>query len=246
MEILRLEDVYFSYGAQIVLENISLTVQKGDFLALVGPNGSGKTTLTRLILGLLKPLQGKVFLFGTEAGRFREWYRVGYVPQKPGLNNNFPATVAEVTAAGRFGRVGLGRRLQRADRLAVKEALEAVGLLPLYHRPVTELSGGQQQRVFIARALAGQPEFLILDEPQVGLDDRALHEFYQLLQYLNQQKGITLLMVSHDVGVVSHWVSRVACLNRKLICHGTPEEILTPDNLYDLYGTGVYTVTHPH
>ncbi|HHW40459.1 MAG TPA: metal ABC transporter ATP-binding protein [Syntrophomonadaceae bacterium] len=246
MEVLRLEDVFFSYGKQVVLEGVSLTVREGDFLALIGPNGSGKTTLVKIVLGLLKPMKGKVFLFGTETGRFSEWYRVGYVPQRPALDTTFPSTVAEVVAAGRFGRVGLGRRLKRGDWQAIEEAMEVVGLLPLYDRPVTELSGGQQQRAFIARALAGQPDLLILDEPQVGLDDRALHEFYRLLRYLNCERGITLLMVSHDVGVVGRWVSRVACLNRTLICHGTPQEVLNPINLSRLYGTEVRAVAHSH
>lgn len=244
MEVLRLEHVFFSYGKQPVLEDVSLSLRQGDFLALIGPNGSGKTTLVKIAIGLLKPSKGRVFLFGNEIGKFSEWYRLGYVPQRPALDITFPSTVVEVVAAGRFGRVGLGRRLKRDDRLAIEEAMEVVGLLPLYNRPLSELSGGQQQRAFIARALAGRPDLLILDEPQVGLDDHALNDFYRLLKYLNEEKGITLMMVSHDVGVVGRWVKGVACLNRKLICHGTPKEILKPGNLSRLYGTDVRTVAH--
>ncbi len=244
--VLELRNVCFAYHTQAVLEDVSLAMRTGDFLALIGPNGSGKTTLVKLLLGLLKPLRGKVFLFGTEIGKFRDWHRVGYVPQKPGLENNFPATVAEVVAAGRFGRVGPGRRLRRADWQAVEAALEVVELSHLRHRPVVQLSGGQQQRVFIARALAGEPELLILDEPQVGLDEYAQDNFYRLLKYLNREQKMTLLMVSHDTGVVGRWVNRVACLNRTLICHGTPGEILLPDNLTRLYGTGVRAVAHRH
>nr|WP_287195681.1 metal ABC transporter ATP-binding protein [Syntrophothermus sp.] len=244
--VLELQDVSFAYGAQMVLEDVSLAVRRGDFLALVGPNGSGKTTLVKLILGLLKPLKGSVLLFGTEIGRFREWCRVGYVPQRPGFDPGFPATVEEVVAAGRFGRAGLARKLRREDWRAVEEALDLVELSHLRRRPVTRLSGGQQQRVFIARALAGEPELLVLDEPQVGLDGRALDNFYRLLGYLNQGKGMTLLLVTHDTGVVGRWVNRVACLNRTLVCHGAPGEILTPGVLSSLYGMGVRPVAHHH
>lgn len=242
MEVLRLEHVFFSYGKEPVLEDISLSLKEGDFLALIGPNGSGKTTLVRIVLGLLKPARGKVFLFGAESGEFSAWYRIGYVPQRPALDVAFPATVVEAVAAGRFGRVGLGRRLKREDWQAVEEAMAMVGLLPLYDRPLSELSGGQQQRVFIARALAGQPELLVLDEPQVGLDDYALNDFYRLLKCLNEEKGITVMMVSHDVGAVGRWVKSVACLNRRLIYHGSAKDSLMPAHLLALYGAEVRAV----
>ncbi len=150
----------------------------------------------------------------------------------------FPSTVAEAVAAGRFGRVGIGRRLGRDDWQAVEEAIAMVGLLPFCDHPLSELSGGQLQRVFIARALAGQPELLVLDEPQVGLDDCALNDFYRLLRYLNEEKGITVMMVSHDVGVVGRWAKSVACLNRRLIYYGSAQEPLKPVHLLALYGAG--------
>jgi zinc transport system ATP-binding protein len=246
MKVLELQDLLFSYGSQVVLEHVTLTLENGDFLALIGPNGSGKTTLIKMVLGLLKPLSGRIYLFGTESGSFWERWRLGYVPQKPVFDTNFPATVAEVVSAGCYGRLGLGQRMGRREWQDVDNSLDLVGLLSLRRRPLTELSGGQQQRVFIARALAGQPEILILDEPQVGLDDRALNDFYELLKYLNEERGITLLMVSHDVGVVGRWVKQVACLNKTLISHGAPEEMLTSKNLTRVYGTDVRAVAHHH
>jgi len=148
--------------------------------------------------------------------------------------------------AGRFGRLGLGARPGKHDQLIVEEALEAVGMMVYRKHLLSSLSGGQQQRVFIARALAGQPELLILDEPVVGLDSRALESFYRLLDVFNRQKGITLIIVSHDTGVVARWVNKVACINHTLLYHGHPEQVLSADNLSMLYGAPVHLVAHEH
>lgn len=243
---IELCDMYFAYSDKVILKNINLSVERGEFLALIGPNGSGKSTLVKLVLGLLQPTQGQVLLFGTGVNGFREWHRLGYVPQRASLGSRFPATVREVAATGRFGRVGLGHRLRQDDWKSVEEALEMVGLLSQQHQPIIELSGGQQQRVFIARALAGNPDILILDEPQVGLDDRYVYDFYRLLQQLNKEQKITILMVSHDVGVIGSWADRIACLNRRLICQGSPQEVLTPHNLNYIYGNDHSVVASLH
>jgi zinc transport system ATP-binding protein len=245
--VVEIRQVSFSYGGNLVLEEVSLSVEKGDFLALVGPNGAGKTTLLKLVLGLLDPLCGQIELFGAPIGQFKQWYRLGYIPQKAtNFDRRFPATVEEVVMAGRFGRLGLGARPGKHDQLIVEEALEAVGMMVYRKHLLSSLSGGQQQRVFIARALAGQPELLILDEPVVGLDSRALESFYRLLDVFNRQKGITLIIVSHDTGVVARWVNKVACINHTLLYHGHPEQVLSADNLSMLYGAPVHLVTHEH
>ncbi len=240
MKVIELRNLYFSYNDRVILEDINLTVKKREYLALIGPNGSGKTTLVKLILGLLPPVCGEVLVFGTSLQQFKDWYRLGYVPQRAVLNNGFPVTVREVAAAGRFGRVGLCRNLKREDWEAVEEALDMVGLLSLQHKPLLELSGGQQQRVFIARALAGQPDILILDEPQVGLDDRYLHDFYCLLKHLKEERGITIFIVSHDIAEIGSWADRIICLNKKVLYQGTPREVLTPSKLNDVYGMKLY------
>jgi len=244
MNVIEVRNLYFSYHDRVILEDINLAVEKGEYLALIGPNGSGKTTLVKLILGLMPPVCGEVLVFGTPLQKFKDWYRLGYVPQRAVLNNGFPVTVREAAAAGRFSRVGLCRNLKREDWEAVEEALDMVGLLSLQHKPLLELSGGQQQRVFIARALAGQPDILILDEPQVGLDDRYLHDFYCLLKQLKEERGITIFMVSHDVVEIGSQADRIICLNKKVLYQGTPQEVLTPSKLDDVYGMKLYTANY--
>lgn len=245
--VVDIQQVSFGYGENLVLEEVSLSVERGDFLALVGPNGAGKTTLLKLILGLLKPLCGQIELFDIPIGKFRQWSRLGYIPQKAtNFDRRFPATVEEVVMTGRFSRLGLGVRPGKQDQLIVEEALEAVEMLIYRRHLLSSLSGGQQQRVFIARALAGQPELLILDEPVVGLDSRALESFYRLLDVFNRQKGITLIIVSHDTGVVARRVNKVACINHTLLCHGHPEHVLSVENLSLLYGAPVHPVAHEH
>nr|PZN37152.1 MAG: zinc ABC transporter ATP-binding protein [Bacillota bacterium] len=244
--VVELEHVWFSYGGEPVLQDISLTVGRGDFVGIVGPNGSGKTTLLRLILGLQPPQQGRIRLFGQDLSSFRRWDRVGYVPQKAtSFNSDFPATVREVVLTGRIAPRGLFRPLGRKDRELADRALALVGLEAYADRPIGRLSGGQQQRVFIARALAGQPELLILDEPTVGVDAAAQQQFYALLRRLREELGITILLVSHDIGAVTTEVSHLACLNRRLFFHGPPEQFPTED-LSDFYGHPVTPVAHGH
>lgn len=241
-----LRHVSFSYDGQPVLQDVSLVVNPGDFLGIVGPNGSGKTTLLRIILGLQPPGAGEVRLFGQPLAAFRQWDRVGYVPQKAAaFNGSFPATVREVVLTGRVARRGLFRRLNREDRELARGALELVGMADYAERPIGALSGGQQQRVFIARALASQPDLLILDEPTVGVDAAAQEQFYALLRRLRRDLGLTILLVSHDIGVVTAEVSHLACLNRRLFYHG-PASQFDLGRLPDLYGHPVAMVAHGH
>ena len=242
--IVDVEHVSFAYRDEPVLEDVTLTVRRGMFLGLVGPNGSGKTTLLRLILGLERPQAGRVRLFGEEVHRFRQWHRVGYVPQRVGAHlRGFPATVAEVVLTGRTARRGLLRRLGPEDRAKAYQALALVGLESLAGRPIGQLSGGQQQRVFIARALAGEPELLILDEPTVGVDAGSQAQFYAMLRQLRQELGLTVILVSHDIGAITEEVSHLACLHRRLFFHGPPDQFRGFDALY---GHPVTLVRHGH
>lgn len=244
--VIQLEHVDFAYGDHPVLEDVSLLVERGEFLGLIGPNGSGKTTLLRILLGLERPERGRVRLFGQGLDRFREWRRIGYVPQKAAaFNSSFPATVAEVVATGRVAARGWLRPLGRRDRDAVRRALEVAGIAELAGKRIGELSGGQQQRAFIARALASRPELLILDEPTVGVDAPAQEAFYALLRRLRQEMALTIVYVSHDIGFVTQEVTRLACLNRRLHFHGTPEQCHL-ESLNELYGHPVALVTHRH
>ncbi|WJP99539.1 ABC transporter ATP-binding protein [Geobacillus stearothermophilus] len=246
--VLQIEDVSFRYENENVLEHVSLTVPKGAFLGLVGPNGSGKSTLLKCVLGLLKPSHGRILLFGEPVESFRAWHRIGFVSQKANsFNRGFPATVEEVAASGLTAKRGLFRLLTKEDRRAVTAALEAVGLSELAKRNIGELSGGQQQRVFIARALASQPDLLILDEPTVGVDARHVHEFYELLGDLNR-RGLTLILVTHDIGTITERVTHIACLNRHLYFHGKAEEFeqLGDEAISQFYGHPLHVLSHEH
>ncbi len=244
--VVALDHVCFTYEREQILQDVSLVVRQGDFVGLVGPNGSGKTTLLRIILGLQRACCGRVQLFGQDLTDFRQWARIGYVPQKAAsFNSGFPATVREVVLTGRVPRRGLFRRLTRADHAMADRAIELVGMQDYCTRPIGRLSGGQQQRVFIARALASEPELLILDEPTVGVDSAAQEQFYTLLRRLRQEIGLTMVLVSHDIGVVTTEVSHLACLNRRLFFHGPPQEF-SEHALSELYGHRVTMVAHRH
>ena len=242
----ELDGVGFSYGEVRVLDGIDLTVEPGDFLGIIGPNGSGKTTLLRVMLGLLEPAEGSVRLFGQSPGAFREWRRLGYVPQRAALDPSLPVTVGEVVATGLVASLGLFQRSGSTERARVREALVRVGMEAHARTRIGALSTGQQQRVLIARALVSDPELIILDEPTGGVDPEAQTSFYALLQHLNREREVTLILVSHDIGVVAKEVTKLACLNRRLIFHGRPGDFLSDAALNALYGPAVRIVSHDH
>ncbi|MBW3700467.1 ABC transporter ATP-binding protein [Bacillus altitudinis] len=247
--IIEMKDISYSYGQRNVIDHIHLTVEEGNFLALVGPNGSGKTTLLKCLLGLIKPQQGELKLFGTPAQKFKDWDQIGFVSQKANsFNTGFPASVYEVVASGLTAKIGLFKRMSKQDKVQVDEAIRSVGIQDLKHQNIGELSGGQQQRTFIARALVSQPKLLILDEPTVGVDQRTVEGFYQLLETLNKEKGMSLILVTHDVGTVSDKVTHVACLNQTLHFHGDAETFDSMDDqaLSQFYGHDIQVIHHDH
>jgi zinc transport system ATP-binding protein len=244
---IELDGVNYSYNDHPVLEYISFVINEGEYLGIIGPNGGGKTTLLRIMLGLLKPSSGKVKIFGQEIHNFRDRYKLGYVPQRAAHEEfYFPASVEEVVRSGRTAKIGLFKRFHREDRKAVKQAMDIAGVLELKDRLIGELSGGERQRVFIARALAGGPGVLILDEPVVGVDIASKDRFYSFLKHLNKEKKITIIFVSHDVGAIAHEVNDVLCLNRRLICHGSPKDYIKEDFLEQVYGRKVTSIFHDH
>ena len=245
--LVEIDNVSFTYGEVSVLEGINFTVEAGDFLGIIGPNGSGKTTLLRLMLGLLTPTRGTVRLFGHPPASLTQWGRLGYVPQKATFDPSLPATVQEVVASGLVATGGLLRRGNAAGRARVAEVLAQVGMEAHAGRRIGALSVGQQQRVLIARALVTQPELLILDEPTGGVDPEAQTSFHALLHHLNREREVTLILVSHDIGVVAREVTRLACLNRHLIFHGRPGDFLgDAATLAALYGPAMRVVSHEH
>ncbi len=244
--VVDVENVTFSYGGTVAVEDISLSVEAGDFLGMIGPNGSGKTTLLHLMIGLAQPDNGSIELFGEPAAEFEDGERLGYVAQRStDRGGAMPVTVREVVLMGRFAHVGHSR-LDSADHEIVDEALETVDIVDLADRPVSEISGGQRQRAFIARALASESDLLALDEPTVGVDADSRSEFYDLLDDLNRQ-GITIILIEHDVDVLTKHVDTVACINRELYHHGDTVSFIESDALAEAYGksTGVLDHNHP-
>ena len=243
--IVDLDGVTFAYGDTVAVSDVSLTVEEGDFLGLIGPNGSGKTTLLHLMLGLHEPDQGTVELFGRPVDEFDDGGRIGYVSQKAtSRGGSMPVTVRECVTMGRFAHAGRGR-LSEADRAAVADAIETVGIGDLADRLVTELSGGQKQRAYIARALASDADLLALDEPTVGVDAESRDAFYALLDDLNDD-GITIILIEHDIGVVTDRANRIACINTELYHHGDTESFVESDALAEAYGATGQVVHHHH
>jgi zinc transport system ATP-binding protein len=248
-KIIKISGLSYRYEKEYVLEDINLSIQKGSFLGIVGPNGSGKSTLLKLILGLLRSQQGEIQLFGQNISRFKEWEKIGFVSQKANsFNTGFPATVYEVVKSGLTKKIGLFHYMKKEHHKKVLEAIDSVGLLPFKKRNVGELSGGQQQRVFIARSLVSDPELLILDEPTVGVDAQHVQSFYQMLGSLNKNLGITLLLVTHDIGTITDKVTHVACLNKQLHFHGKTKEFEEQQHngMTAFYGYDLHLLSHDH
>jgi zinc transport system ATP-binding protein len=247
--IIELDHVTVTYQDLVALDDVTLTVAPGSFLAIIGPNGAGKTTLLQVILGLIRPAAGRVSVFGkSPADLDGERRRIGYVPQIMSVDLNFPVSVGEMVLMGRYGRMGLFHRPAATDRAAALDAMKRVGIADLADRPIRRLSGGQRQRAFLARALANEPDLLLLDEPTTGVDQTTTEGLYELLRSLHAS-GITMMVVSHDVGVVASYVEGVVCINRRLVAHGRPAEVLGSEELSKMYGCDAVFFHHgrvPH
>jgi zinc transport system ATP-binding protein len=213
LQVVNIDNVSYRFNSALVLENISFTVNKGDFVGIIGPNGAGKTTLFRSMLGLLEDYQGRITFFGEDIRKNRNILRkIGYIPQKNSTDQGFPATVEEI--------VSLGITSRRPSKNKINHAIETVGLFDQKTKRIGELSGGQQQRVLIAKALANEPELLILDEPVTGIDLKTQNKFYVLLKKLNEENKITIIWASHDLDAVKKLANKIACVNRRLFFHG--------------------------
>jgi ABC-type Mn2+/Zn2+ transport system ATPase subunit len=225
--------VSHAYGRHQALRDVSFTIRPGTFTALIGPNGAGKTTLLRLLLGLQRQQTGRIRVFGEPPGA--RHLRIGYVPQKTGVPEGFPLSVAEVVLMGRYPRVGWGRRPSGGDRDAVRAALERVSLGEVAERRFSDLSGGQQRRALIARALVAEPRLLLLDEPTAGLDPAAQARFYDTCCTLQHEEGITLLAASHDIEVVARHADTVLLIDGTVAAVGPPSQVLESHRLDRVY-----------
>lgn len=245
-ELISVKDVSFSYDGNPVLLDISFSIRPQAFLAILGPNGSGKTTLVKLILGLLKPTRGEILIMGKPLAEFSEWQKLGYVPQKAThFDPGFPASVREVVAMGLLSAKKFPRPSKK-DEQAIEQALAQVGMENLKDQRIGSLSGGQQQRVFIARAIVNHPCILFLDEPTTGVDAETQERFYEMLDRLNTQGRITIVLVTHDIGIVDRHVNQVACLNQKLVYHGSHAEFCQSGAFKMMLAEGNHLVSHHH
>ncbi len=230
---IHVEDLTVAYHDKPVLWDIDWDVPTGVLMAVVGPNGAGKTTLIKTILGLIKPVAGKILFFGEPYPQVRQ--RIAYVPQRSSVDWDFPTTVLDVVLMGRYGRLGWIKRPTAADRQAALEALEKVGLQPFAHRQINRLSGGQQQRVFLARALIQEADLYLMDEPFQQVDATTEHAIVRILKELkNQQK--TVVVVHHDLQTIREYFDWVTLLNVRKIACGPVDEVFTEENLRRTYG----------
>ncbi len=219
MSVIQTENLSFAYGANWVLRNVSFCVEKGEFVGIIGPNGGGKTTLLYLLMSFLKPASGSVEVLGSSPKRARQ--KIGWVPQNFLYDRHFPITVLEVVLMGRLAGKSLGERYAKADHKAAIDALEKMNMREYKNLSLAELSAGQAQRIFIARALAGQPELLLLDEPTSSIDMASQEEIYKILKGLKDE--MTIMMVTHDLRAVSHYVGRIFCVQKEMTAMSSQE-----------------------
>jgi len=244
--IFDVKNLCFSVRGQKILEDISFEIFNGEYIAIIGPNGGGKTTLIRMLLGLEKPTSGTIRIFGKRVKDFKEWYKIGYVPQRAAhVDANFPATVEDIVKMGRIAKRKLFATMTKEDKQAVYDAMQKMDILNLKDKMVGTLSGGQRQRVMIARALASAPKILILDEPNTGVDVKSQQRFYRLLGELNKREGITILFITHDIGVIADDIGRLFTINQKATICNDPKKVLSCEDMSELYGIEAHLL-HNH
>ncbi|RIP34225.1 metal ABC transporter ATP-binding protein [Staphylococcus gallinarum] len=246
--VFELNNIDYYFENKHVLENINIKINRGEFLAIVGPNGAGKSTLLKIILGLLPIQKGKIYVDGIDYNGKQSMLKISYVSQKAqAFKSGFPASVKEVVLSGLTKRKKLFQRFNKEDEQKVVAVLQRLNISNLIDKNIAELSGGQQQRVLIARALISEPSVLILDEPTNGIDAKHVSEFYETLHRLKQE-GVTIILVTHDIGVVADTATEVACLNKHLHFHGSTEEFKSLDEveISKIYGHPIQFVDHQH
>ncbi len=232
----------------MVLNDVSVQIPYGEYIGIVGPNGSGKTTFIKALLNLVPLAGGRITLFNTALAQFKDWHRVGYLPQFTVLpKQGFPATVREIVATGLLSQKRFPRRHTPADKLKLEAVLELLNIKDIERRQIGHLSGGQRQRVFLARALVNEPGLLILDEPTVALDPSARENFYQTLLTLNQEKKVTVLLVTHDSATIGHYATKMIYLDRRLVFYGSFKDFCISEEMTGLFGDfAQHVICHQH
>ncbi len=241
------KDLCVTIGNHRVLSHVSMQIFQGDYVAIIGPNGGGKTTLIRVLLGLQQATSGEIRLFGVAQKKFTSWNKIGYVPQRAThIDANFPATVLEVVMMGRTAKRKFFGLEHDDDRTIVHHAMVTMDVANLKDRLIGTLSGGQRQRVMIARALASEPEVLILDEPNTGVDVVSQKRFYDLLRQLNNEKQMTIVFVTHDIGVIVDDIGRLFSVNETLVTCNNPKEAISCEDMSKLYGMDAHLIRNHH
>ncbi|MDX9893509.1 MAG: metal ABC transporter ATP-binding protein [Patescibacteria group bacterium] len=228
-DFIEIKNLSYAFDSYLAIDDLSFDIAKGEVVAIIGPNGSGKTTLLKNIIGIYSPTKGEIIIDGQKPQQVRK--RIGYVPQKFEFERSTPITVKEFMSLEKCNQKAHGAK-------NINQALNQVGLEGVEHKRLSSLSGGQFQRVMIARALLHEKEILIFDEPSTGIDIAGEQTIYDLIVKINQTKGTTCLIVSHELNIVNKYAQRVLCLNKKMICYGIPEQVINPENLKKLYGIG--------
>jgi zinc transport system ATP-binding protein len=243
---IRVENLEVRRAGAVVIEKAAFTIEKGDFVGIVGPNGGGKTTLVQAMLGLLPRTKGEIWMYGVRLHEFRDWEKVGYISQDAtNFDEKFPLTVRELVGIGLVSGKNTGRPLRAADWKRVDEELQFMGIDDVAAKRVGELSGGQRQRVVVARALVRKPDLLVLDEPERGMDATSLERFYGKLSELHRERGVTVMVVSHDLSTVFCRMSRVLCVNKVVYSSGVDGHT-EEDVLKKVYGEHFNIVYHRH
>lgn len=246
--VVETDGLFCRYGAVEVISDLSFTLVKGDYVSLVGPNGSGKSTLVRAVLGLVHPVAGSISLFGTPLAGFRDWHRIGYLPQRNNsLNPYFPASVREIVGSGLTARSSQRDWTAARRAMAVDRALDLLDIRALQNELIGELSGGQQQRALLARAIVGEPDLLILDEPSAALDPETRERFFALLDSQQRQKGIAIILVTHDIGSVGRYATKLLYLDKRLIFFGSFDDFCASDDMGTYFGPfSQHLICHRH
>lgn len=248
LPIFDIKNLSFIVKGQRILSNISLEIFRSEYIAIIGPNGGGKTTLVRMLLGLEKPTSGEVKIYGKKLSNFKEWHKIGYVPQRAShVDSSFPATVLDIVKMGRTSQGGIFSSFNETDKKLVYDAMAKMDILDLQDKMIGTLSGGQRQRAMIARALASNPEILILDEPNTGVDVASQKNFYALLRKLNQEDKITIVFITHDIGVIADDIARLFTINEKAVICNDPKHLLSCQEMSELYGIDAHLLhNHKH
>jgi zinc transport system ATP-binding protein len=247
-QIIKIKNLSFSYDLSNVLDNVSFSVDRGDYVAIAGPNGAGKTTLVKAILNLLGDFSGEISIFNEDNKNFKDWYKIGYLSQKTNsFNPIFPATVSEVVSLGLIANKKYPKIFDGEDKRKIESVLKELNIFDLKDKQISKISGGQQQRVFLARAMVSSPEILFLDEPSSALDPKMRQEFFDILNKLNKEKNITIILITHDTSSVANFSNKLLYVDKTLIFYGSYGDFCKSENMSDYFGHfSQHLICHQH